>query len=236
MRHRALIISAAAAVAAVAVAASVALACASVPDKKVAVCKYVGKPGVNEVLTPGENPILVSISALVGPAGDEPSLGQQFSDAQGRSVVVALPGMPVPAQGSCAPPSEPESVVPTEPVITPATCESGATLTMPAETDGIAYTAEGGLTGPSVVVVTATAKDGYMLAATEPWQVTEDSKQATLTIELAGPLTTNCGGGEGPGGGDNPGGGDHPNGGVKGETTQPPPVTGSPDPRTAFTL
>lgn len=228
MRHRTLIIFAAAAVTAVTVAASVALACESVPSDKVAVCKYVGKPGVNEVLKPGENPIVVSVNALVGPPGEEPALGQEFSDAQGRSVVVALPGMPIPAQGSCAPPSEPESGTPAQPVITPATCSAGEMLTMPPDTESIAYTATGSLTGPGVVVITATANNGYVLATAEGWQVAEGARQATLTVELAGRLTT-CGGGDN-------GNGDGGNGGVKGDTTEPPPVTGSPSPQTAFTL
>lgn len=228
MRHRILIIFAAAAVTAVAVAAGVALACESVPARKVAVCKYVGKPGVNEVLKPGENPIVVSINALVGPAGEEPALGQEFSDAQGRSVVVALPGMPVPAQGSCAPPTEPEWGTPASPVITPATCTVGETLALPPDTESIAYTATGPLTGPGVVVITATANDGYAIAAAEGWEVADGARQATLTVDLAGHLTT-CGGGDD---GDDGGG----NGGVKGGTTEPPPVTGSPSPQTAFTL
>jgi hypothetical protein len=228
MRHRTLIIFAAAAVTAAAVAAGVAFAWESVPTNKVAVCKYVGKPGVNEVLKAGKNPIVVSINSLVGPAGGEPTLGQEFSDAQGRSVVVALPGMPIPAQGSCpAPTTEPESVTPAEPVTTPATCTSGAVLTVPPDTDAITYTATGSLTGPSVVVITATAKEGYVLAAADGWQVAEGARQATLTVELAGHLT-NCGGGDD--------GNDDDGGGVKGTTTEPPPVTGSPAPQTAFTL
>ena len=230
MRHRTLIIFAAAAAVAAAVAAGAAFACESVPAKKVAVCNYVGKPGVNEVLKPGENPIVVSINALVGPAGGEPALGQEFSDAQGRSVVAALPGMPIPEQGRCAAPTEPESATPAQPVITPATCTSGAVLTMPPDTDAIAYTATGSLSGPSVAVVRATAGEGYVLAAAEGWQVAEGARQATLTVELAGHLT-GCGGGDD--GNDGGGGG---TGGVKGDTTEPPPVTGSPEPQTAFTL
>jgi hypothetical protein len=229
VRHRTLIIFAAAAATAAAVAAGVAFACESVPAKKVAVCKYVGKPGVNEVLKPGENPIVVSINALVGPAGGEPALGQEFSDAQGRSVVVALPGMAIPEQGSCTAPTAPESGAPAQPAITPATCTSGAVLTMPPDTDAIAYTAAGSLTGPSVVVVTATAREGYVLAAAEGWHMAEGAQQATLTVELAGHLT-GCGGGDD---GNDGGGG---TGGVKGDTTGPPPVTGSPEPQTAFTL
>ena len=48
---------------------------------KVFVCKYIGKPGVDETLKGGKNPISVSSSATVG---------TYFNDAQGRSYVLAI--------------------------------------------------------------------------------------------------------------------------------------------------
>lgn len=48
---------------------------------KVFVCKYVGKPGVDERLKGGKNPISVDSSATVG---------TWFNDAQGRSYVLAV--------------------------------------------------------------------------------------------------------------------------------------------------
>lgn|SRR3990167_3760323 len=49
------------------------------------VCKYTGKPGVDEVLQTGNNPISVSGNAL--PDGTQ--VGDSFADAQGRSYVIA---------------------------------------------------------------------------------------------------------------------------------------------------
>ena len=76
------------------------------PDnKKFFVCKYVGKPDVDEVLQTGNNPISVSENALTPPI----VVGGYFNDAQGRSYVVAEdtgqdePECPVPEN-----PEEPE--------------------------------------------------------------------------------------------------------------------------------
>lgn len=55
--------------------------------KKVFVCKYVGKPGVNETLQTGGNPISVSTNAIkTWPV----AIGGYFADAQGRSLVIAF--------------------------------------------------------------------------------------------------------------------------------------------------
>lgn len=55
------------------------------------VCKYVGPPGVDEVLQTGQNPIFVDESAIpVQPV----VIGAEFADAQGHSVVVAGPYAP----------------------------------------------------------------------------------------------------------------------------------------------
>lgn len=56
---------------------------------KVLVCKYVGKPGVHERLKGGKNPIEVSANSLPGYNGGTPKPGDEFADAQERSVVVA---------------------------------------------------------------------------------------------------------------------------------------------------
>jgi len=55
------------------------------PAQKVFVCKYVGKPGVNETLQTGQNPISVSSNAIK----DYKGVGSSFNDAQGRSLVIA---------------------------------------------------------------------------------------------------------------------------------------------------
>jgi hypothetical protein len=70
---------------------------------KVFVCKYVRKPGDDgfELLQTGQNPISVSISALVG-AGVVVNIGDEFEDAQGKSVVIAFDiGQPEPDISEC---------------------------------------------------------------------------------------------------------------------------------------
>ena len=57
---------------------------------KVWVCKYVHKPGADEVLKGGKNPIHVDEASLTNDRGVEPQLGDAFSDGQFRSVVVSL--------------------------------------------------------------------------------------------------------------------------------------------------
>ena len=69
--------------------------------KKVFVCKYVGKPGVDERLQTGNNPISVSVNSIRGPI----VIGAFFADAQGRSVVIAFDvGQPEPSLDKCPPP------------------------------------------------------------------------------------------------------------------------------------
>ena len=51
------------------------------------VCKYVGTPGVDERLQTGQNPIWVDNHSLTG-SPDLTYVGEEFSDAQGRSVVI----------------------------------------------------------------------------------------------------------------------------------------------------
>ena len=85
------------------------------PDAKVYVCKYVGTPGVDEVLQTGNNPIEVSVNAIPGSDGLEAEalIGFEFADAQGRSVVIAVSAGPGGGQGDeptiedCPPPRGP---------------------------------------------------------------------------------------------------------------------------------
>lgn len=79
-------------------------AAAAAPAPKVWVCKYVGKPGVNERLKGGKNPIAVSSNATVG---------TWFNDAQGRSYVIAVfvKGQPGPSASDCPAASGPTSTV-----------------------------------------------------------------------------------------------------------------------------
>ncbi len=58
------------------------------PIHKSYVCKYVGTPGVDERLQPSDqNPIFVDNSSLTG-KDNLTFVGETFSDAQGRSVVI----------------------------------------------------------------------------------------------------------------------------------------------------
>jgi hypothetical protein len=58
----------------------------AVPAPKVWVCKYTGKPGVDEVLKGGKNPISVNSNSIPNYQG----VGSYFADGQDRSYVVAL--------------------------------------------------------------------------------------------------------------------------------------------------
>jgi len=84
---------------------------------------------------------------------------------------------------------QPVRVAPAQPAVTPATCESGEVLVMPADSTSITYTETGALTGPGSVVITGTAGGGFVLAPADGWQVAEDALTATFTVSLAGPLT-----------------------------------------------
>jgi hypothetical protein len=146
--------------------------------KKVWVCKYVGKPGVDEVLKGGKNPIEVSVNALPG-SPDNPQVGDQFVDAQERSVVVALsPADPEPTVEDCLPPIQPTEVTPEPPTADPATCEADGSLNVP-ETEGVVYTVDPDSTGPGDYVVTATPEsDAFVLIGDTVFEITVDSQLA----------------------------------------------------------
>lgn len=151
--------------------------CVTNPDvKKVWVCKYVGKPGVDEVLKGGKNPIEVSVNALPG-APDNPQVGDEFSDAQERSVVVALsPADPEPTVEDCPPAIQPTEVTPEAPTVDPATCEADGSLNLP-ETEGVVYSVEPNATGPGDYVVTATAaSDAFVLIGQTVFDITVDAQ------------------------------------------------------------
>jgi hypothetical protein len=90
--RRLLSISAAAIIAAVGLVAFSAPAHAADADSQVWVCKYVGTPGVDEVLKEGKNPIEVSGNSVDKDKDGQIFVGDQFADAQGRSVVVQIGG------------------------------------------------------------------------------------------------------------------------------------------------
>ena len=69
-------------------------------EHKVWVCKYVDKPGVAERLKAGKQPIYVDWHSLTGKSGP-PKVGDTFSDAQVKSVVVQVGGSD-PGAAACA--------------------------------------------------------------------------------------------------------------------------------------
>lgn len=74
--------------------------------KKVFVCKYVGTPGVDERLQGGNNPISVSVNAIIPQYdGDaEALIGMEFADQHGASIVIAVDEgqEPEPGVSDCA--------------------------------------------------------------------------------------------------------------------------------------
>lgn len=78
-------------------------------DKKVFVCKYVGKPHVDERLKDGKNPISVSVNAIQNNQWDGATIPAWFSDAQDRSYVLAADnGQETPNVNECPAPEVPD--------------------------------------------------------------------------------------------------------------------------------
>jgi hypothetical protein len=110
--RRLLSISAAATLATVGLVAFSAPAQAADADSKVWVCKYVGTPGIDEVLQTGNNPIFVSGHAADKDKDGKVFVGDQFADAQSRSVVVQIEGEE-PTCSATPPPVIPPTTPPT---------------------------------------------------------------------------------------------------------------------------
>ena len=162
--RRLLSISAAAAtIAAVGLVALSAPAHAADADSMVWVCKYVGTPGVDEVLSPGENPIRVSGNSADEDMDGQVFVGDQFADAQGRSVVVQIEGDD-PGADICAPPTtlrrplrRLSDASPTPPTATPTARPTGGTTpgTAAPPTGGEGGDVPVGLVGGGVLLVGA---------------------------------------------------------------------------------
>jgi hypothetical protein len=99
-------------------------------QEKVFVCKFVGTPGVNETLQAGDNPISVAVNAIPlfdpnDPANDSAAdlVGKEFTDQQGRSLVLEVDtGQPDPPASACqpiGPPPPPPPPPPTTPTPPP---------------------------------------------------------------------------------------------------------------------
>jgi hypothetical protein len=114
--RRLLSISAAATLATVGLVAFSAPAHAAPASSQVWVCKYVGTPGDDETLKEGKNPIEVSANSADKDKDGQVYVGDQFADAQGRSVVVQIDGDD-PGDGACSPtaPPTPSPTTPPKP-------------------------------------------------------------------------------------------------------------------------
>lgn len=89
-------------------------------EPKVWICKFVGKPGIDERLQTGQNPIDVSENAIKNFQG----VGSYFADAQGRSYVLAIDNGQTPDVSECPTPQTPPIVPPVTPPTTPPTTPS----------------------------------------------------------------------------------------------------------------
>ncbi|QQS20036.1 hypothetical protein IPL85_01080 [Candidatus Saccharibacteria bacterium] len=122
-------------------------------NQKVFVCKYVGTPGVNERLQTGQNPISVSTNAIQNYQG----VGSFFSDAQGRSYVLAEDNhQPDPSVTLCPAAQGPTVVsVPAVPSTNDPCGPNNATWNKPADTNQLDWSLQNG-------VLKVTGKAGYV--------------------------------------------------------------------------
>ncbi|WP_457099062.1 LPXTG cell wall anchor domain-containing protein [Microbacterium sp. P5_E9] len=157
------------------------------PDEKwVFVCKYVGKPGVDERLQTGNNPISVSVNSIKNWDGMTiPS--PLFADAQGRSAVIAWDPDKgegqnnEPSVNDCPPADGPDEVTPLW-SYTPPTCDADGTLTF-TDVVGVSWTAVSN--GNGTTTYTAVAAEGYVLSAPVSFTALDGLDQ--LTGEQCGP-------------------------------------------------
>jgi len=111
-------------------AALAASSASAAPASKVYVCKYVGKPGVDERLQTGQNPILVSANATSGA-----KVGQTFNDKQGLSLVLAVDnGQTAPTAADCMPATQLPK--PVNPPLPPGATTANVTLSPSAPHSG----------------------------------------------------------------------------------------------------
>lgn len=116
---------------------------------QVVVCKYVGTPGVDEVLQTGQNPIVVSVNALEG-KGFAGTFPFAFEDAQGQSIairyavnshdgdVTECPGYVAPSPSPSVDPSPSDEPTPSvtpspTPTVEPTPSESPSPSSTPSE-------------------------------------------------------------------------------------------------------
>lgn len=137
-------------------------------EAKYFVCKYVGTPGVDEVLQTGDNPISVAASAI---AEDPVQVGSFFNDQHGRSyVLVEDTGQAEPSVDQCPPPTPPNEEIAVDIVFVDPSCDNDNTASYSLTGDtGDVTVGESAAPAPGVeVTVTATAKTGFEFAGGDP--------------------------------------------------------------------
>ena len=154
--RRLLSISAATAIAAVGLVALSAPAHAADANSDVWVCKYVGTPGDDEVLKEGKNPIKVNGNSVDKDKDGQVFVGDQFADAQGRSVVVQIEGDD-PGADICSPTPPPVIPTTTPPTASPTASPTEGTTPGAAapDTGGEGGDVPVGLVGGGVLLVGA---------------------------------------------------------------------------------
>ncbi|MGI8901953.1 MAG: hypothetical protein ACR2HA_13710, partial [Nocardioides sp.] len=111
---------------------------------KVFVCKFITTPGEGEILQTGDNPLSVSVSAIVGadPNTAGASLvGRSFTDGQERSLVIAVDDTPPGPEGdpgvsACLP----KVAIPAQPQTTDPCGPGNIAFIVPADTDQLDFT------------------------------------------------------------------------------------------------
>ena len=145
------------------------------PAEKVWVCKYVGTPGVDEVLKRG-NDGLINVSANTL-KDQEIAIGAFFPDAQGRSLVVQIGGERPDVSLVC--PGYEVPVTAEEPTLTPVCGPNNDVVNLPS-TKGVKYTATAW--DHNELTVTATEESGYALSGKSTWKL-KDKHEACPVVE-----------------------------------------------------
>ena len=155
---------------------------------KVFVCKYVGKPGVDERLQTGDNPISVDTNSL----RNFVRIGDFFNDAQGRSVAIAFDvGQPEPSVHEC-PPADGGGTTTTE----KATTTTAAHTTTTVKHDTTTYpptTVKNTTTTEKATTTTVKATTTTAAATTTTVKNTTTTAAATTTSSTTIPATTTTG-------------------------------------------
>lgn len=165
---------------AVGFAAPAAFATSSTNEGQVWVCKYVGKPGVDERLKDGKNPDNVSVNATVG---------EWFKDGQDNSFVLDVvtaenstgKGNSYSGNKTC-PSGSPVTHVTASVQFVEPTCQNGNSIgILPTAVTGISYATTGTQAPGGTVTVTATAADGYVIDGQSVFIHTFNSAQEDCT-------------------------------------------------------